>query len=101
MAEYQLSALAEADVREIAAATIVQWGGQQAKTYLQKLHKTLMTLAENPNLGRPRDDIFIGVKSFPSGKHCIFYLPAEQGIKVARILHQRTEPTLQFDVPTW
>jgi len=97
MAEYQLSALAEIDVQEIAATTIVHWGVKQAKTYLEKLHSTLMTLANNPNLGRPRDEVVVGIKSFPLGKHCIFYLPVHQGIEVARILHQRMDPNKQFD----
>lgn len=97
MADYQLSPLAEADVQEIAATTIAQWGVQQAKTYIEKLHKTLITLASNPNLGQPRDDISTGIKSFPSGKHVVFYLSLDQSIEVARVLHQRMEPGRQFD----
>ncbi|WP_333609272.1 type II toxin-antitoxin system RelE/ParE family toxin [Arsukibacterium sp.] len=97
MAEYQLSPLAEIDVQEIVATTIALWGVQQAKIYMQNIHNTLVTLAHNPNLGRTRVDIFVGVKSFPSGKHCIYYLPADHGIDVARILHQRMDPSSKFE----
>lgn len=97
MAEYRLSPLAEADVREIAATTITQWGVDQAKLYLKKLHHTLMTLANNPNLGRQRDEIAAGINSFPSGKHVVFYLSANHGIEVARVLHQRMDPSSHFD----
>ncbi|WP_213999590.1 type II toxin-antitoxin system RelE/ParE family toxin [Arsukibacterium sp.] len=97
MAEYQLSPLAEADVQEITATTIAQWGVQQAKKYVEQLHNTLITLVNNPNLGRPRDEISASIKSFPSGKHVVFYLSVDQGIEVARILHQRMDPSSQFD----
>lgn len=97
MAEYQLSALAEADVREIAVTTISNWGAKQARTYLARLHNTLMALANNPNSGRQREEIAAGIKSFPSGKHVVFYLSVDQGIEVARVLHQRMDPSSQFD----
>ena len=97
MAEYQLSPLAEIDVREIAVTTISNWGTKQARVYLEKLHNTLMILANNPSLGRKRDEIAAGIKSFPSGKHIVFYLSLHQHIEVARVLHQRMDPNSQFD----
>ena len=97
MAEYRLSPLAEVDVREIAVTTISNWGAKQARAYLEKLHNTLMILANNPSLGRKRDEIAAGIRSFPSGKHIVFYLSADQCIEVARVLHQRMDPSSQFD----
>lgn len=97
MAEYRLSPLAEVDVREIAVTTLSKWGAKQARAYLEKIHTTLMILANNPSLGRQREEIAAGIKSFPSGKHVVFYLSADQGIDVARVLHQRMDPSSQFD----
>lgn len=96
MAEYQLSPLAEADLRAIAASTIAKWGSDQARTYLENLERTLLALAANPGSGRPRDEIHVGAKSFPSGKHVIFYRIAVSGIEVARVLHQRMDIQTQF-----
>ncbi|RVU35484.1 type II toxin-antitoxin system RelE/ParE family toxin [Rheinheimera riviphila] len=91
MAEYQLSPLAEADIRAIATSTFTNWGSDQARTYLESLDRTLLSLAANPGSGRPRDEIHVGAKSFPSGKHVIFYRISASGIEVARVLHQRMD----------
>lgn len=72
MASYRLSRLAEADIREISLATIINWGSKQARAYLESLDKTILTLAQNPELGRDRSEIYAGARSFPSGKHVIF-----------------------------
>lgn len=97
MASYRLSRLAEADIREISLATITNWGSKQARAYLERLDKTILTLAQNPELGRDRSEIYAGARSFPSGKHVIFYRAAAQGvIEIARVLHQRMDLLSQF-----
>jgi toxin ParE1/3/4 len=96
MAEYQLSALALSDIKDISAVTIEAWGKKQARFYLEKLHNTLLMLASNPDLGQQRDEIFSGAKSFLSGKHIIFYRSGPRGIEVARVLHQRMDLYHQF-----
>ncbi len=50
MASYRLSALAEADLKEIAATAISRWGTTQARAYLAELDKTLQLLALQPEL---------------------------------------------------
>lgn len=97
MADYKLSLLAEADIKEISVTTIEVWGKQQARLYIESLHNSLLTLAQHPDLGRVRDEVFSGAKSFPSGRHIIFYKPRQGGIDVARVLHQRMDLLSQFD----
>lgn len=98
MASYRLSRLAEADIREISVATITNWGSKQARAYLESLDKTMLTLAQHPELGRDRGEIYVGARSFPSGKHVIFYRAASKGvIEIARVLHQRMDLLSQFD----
>ncbi|WP_445425453.1 MULTISPECIES: type II toxin-antitoxin system RelE/ParE family toxin [unclassified Alishewanella] len=97
MVSYKLSSFAESDIKEIAAKTIDAWGKQQARLYAENLHNTMLMLANNPALGRMRDDIFAGTRSFPSGKHVIFYKPCKGGIDVARVLHQRMDILSQLD----
>ncbi len=102
MANYRLSALAEADLKEIAATAISRWGTTQARAYLAELDKTLQLLALQPELGRQRDEIAPGARSFPCGKHILFYRFASsdgirpEGIEVARVLHQRMDVLHQF-----
>lgn len=94
---YRLSRLAEADIREISATTITNWEGTQARAYLENLDKTMLALAGNPDLGRERSDVYVGARSFPSGKHVIFYRVSAQGfIEIARVLHQRMDLLSQF-----
>jgi toxin ParE1/3/4 len=98
MASYRLSRLAEADIRDISVTTITNWGSKQARAYLESLDKTMLTLAQNPELGRDLGEIYVGARSFPSGKHVIFYRAAAKGvIEIARVLHQRMDLLSQFD----
>jgi len=38
-------------------------------------------------MGRNRDELYPGLKSFPVGKYIIFYLPISDGLEIVRILH--------------
>ncbi|MFC0047298.1 type II toxin-antitoxin system RelE/ParE family toxin [Rheinheimera tilapiae] len=97
MASYRLSALAEADLRGIAASALARWGTAQARSYLAELDKTLRLLALQPELGRQRDEIAPGARSFPCGKHIFFYRSAPpEYIEVARVLHQHMDVLNQF-----
>jgi len=49
--------------------------------------RKLLQLAENPHLGRSRDDLSGGLRSHPVGNYLIFYRPLPDGIVVARVLH--------------
>ena len=44
-------------------------------------------LAAMPGMGRQRERIDPGLRSFPVGNHVIFYRPLENGVEIARVLH--------------
>jgi toxin ParE1/3/4 len=44
-------------------------------------------LAGFPALGRARDELVVGVRSFPVGKYLIFYTISPDGVDVLRVLH--------------
>lgn len=96
MSRYKLSPLAEKDLFKIIATTIESWGSTQAKEYAQTIDAALLKLAQYPDFGRERGDIYTGAKSFPVEKHIVFYQISESGINVARILHQRMDPSKHF-----
>ena len=96
MPSYRLSPLAEADLFKIISSTIESWGSTQAKVYAQTIDSALLKLAHYPDFGRERSDVYDGAKSFPVGKHIVFYQISESGIDVARILHQRMDPSKHF-----
>jgi len=44
-------------------------------------------LAEMPDLGRKREDLGPGLRSWPVGRYLIFYRKTAGGIEVIRVLH--------------
>jgi len=96
MSNYRLSLLAEEDLFKIISTTIESWGNEQAKVYAQTIDAALLKLAQYPDFGRERNEIYNGARSFPVEKHIVFYQVSYIGIDVARILHQRMDLSKHF-----
>ena len=96
MASYKLAPLADEDLANIVATTIEAWGYEQAKAYIQVIDDALKKLAQYPTIGRQRVDVYANARSFPVEKHIVFYQSCDGGIEVARILHQRMDPSKHF-----
>jgi len=94
VATFRLSRRAEADLLSIGDYTIRTWGKAQAARYLGELEACCQTLSDNPALGRPCDEIRLGLRRLEHGKHVVFYRQERSGILVSRILHQRMLPEL-------
>ncbi|MEP1553610.1 type II toxin-antitoxin system RelE/ParE family toxin [Paraglaciecola sp.] len=92
----KLSPLAEEGLFKIISTTIKSWGNTQAKVYAQTLDAALLKLAQYPDFGKERNEVYSGAKSFPVEKHIVFYQVSDTGIDVARILHQRMAPSKHF-----
>jgi toxin ParE1/3/4 len=88
MPRYKLSKKAEHDLINIWNYTLDNWGETQADNYVQSLKSAVELLIENPELGKSRDGIRTGYRSYNLGKHVIFYCSCNYGIRVVRILHQ-------------
>jgi len=90
--KYRIRALAQADLESIWLYTCEKWGVNQADDYLSALIKRLNWLAENPTLGKPRDDIKPGYLCFPEGMHLIFYIlkttSSHKQVEIIGIPHQ-------------
>ena len=76
----------------IADYTLRTWGKAQAARYIRELEICCQTLADNPALGRPCDDVRPGLRRLEHGRHVVFYRWERCGIMVCRILHQRLIP---------
>ena len=85
---YSLRALAQEDLEEIWLYTYEEWGDDQADKYLDLLFSRFTWLAENPLLGKKRDDIKAGYYCFPEGMHRVFYTLTKNGIDIIGIPHQ-------------
>ena len=90
-AAYGLRALAREDLEAIWQYTFEQWGIEQAQRYLEAMFTCFEDLAANPQLGRERDDVKPGYRSFTQGRHMVFYKIAVSSIEIIGIVHQRAD----------
>lgn len=94
--KYRIRSLAQADLESIWLYTCEEWNVTQADSYLDAIIQRFDWLADNPTLGKSRDDVKQGYYCFPEGLHLIFYVVNEQGIKnnqieIIGIPHQRMD----------
>ena len=89
MSRYVLSAKAQFDLRDIWNYSFDSWGVSQAERYIGDLRNAIEGIAENPQRGRPCDEICLGHFKILVGSHVIFYREMGDKIAVVRILHQR------------
>ena len=97
MAHYLLSESAQQDIISIRNYTMERWGKEQTSKYLGLLEQRLEWLANNPALGKERDEVEKGYISFPEGRHIIFYRIAESGVEVMSIIHQSEDIDAHFN----
>ena len=91
MGGYSLSRKAAADIEGIYTYTIEQHGLALAKKYVNGLQACFEHLAEYPMLGRRADRIAAGVRRHECQSHVVFYLPADTGVTIVRVLHARMD----------
>lgn len=91
MKRYILSPAAKTDITNILKYTIQKWGKAQADKYILELRERMRWLADNPMLGRTRDEVKEGYRSFKEGSHIIFYRIAEDTIEIIGIPHQNMD----------
>ena len=58
-----------------------------ADRWVDRLDEQFRLLAAQPMMGRARDELAPGVRSFPFGRHVVLYVPLDDGIDVVRVLH--------------
>ena len=97
MSRYVLTPLAGEDLREIARYTKKKWGALQAERYAEELELALLQLSLAPEVGKKRDAIGLGVRSFRVAQHVAFYLIRRNEISVLRILHPRRDADEAFE----
>lgn len=97
MADYRLTPRALADLDAIADYSLQRWGRVRAERYLNGLTARMALLAETPSLGRDRSDVAAGYRSFPEGRHLVFYIEIENGIAILGVPHASMDVAAHFD----
>jgi toxin ParE1/3/4 len=89
MSRCELTTRANADLLEIVRYTYQSWGAAQAQSYREELELAFQQLSLTPDLGRRREAIAPGLRSFSVAQHVAFYIQRKDRIVVLRILHPR------------
>ena len=87
MSKYVLSQEAENDIEEIFEFGEYKFGKAQALSYLIQMEEHFVLLAENPSIGKKRNEIKEGLFSLPYVSHVIFYRILENQVRIVRVLY--------------
>jgi len=92
---YRLSQQAEKDLEDIWI-----YLGQQdeigADRQVARLLDRFPMLAQFPNMGRQRNELLTGLRSFPVKPYIIFYIILLERVEIVRVLHQSRDIEGQF-----
>jgi toxin ParE1/3/4 len=97
MSGFELASPAAADLLDIVRYTHQRWGGVQAQRYREELELALQHLSLTPDVGRKRDAVAAGLRSFPVAQHVAFYIQRKHKILVRRIVHPRMDVDASFE----
>jgi toxin ParE1/3/4 len=87
VSEFRLTPRAHKDLKAIAQYTLKTWGREQVKAYLASLTYRMQWLADNPDLGRSRDDIAKVYRCSKEGQHLIFLILKQDHIAIIGVPH--------------
>ncbi len=97
MIPFELTLAAKADLRDIAMFTQRRGGVEHRNIYLKQIDESFWLLAENPDIGKPCDEIRAGYRTFPQGSQVIFYQQIGcHHMKVIRILQKSFDVNPSF-----
>ncbi|MFS4482401.1 type II toxin-antitoxin system RelE/ParE family toxin [Hyunsoonleella sp. 2307UL5-6] len=84
---YKLSEEADFDLEDIFDYTDHRHGFNQAVKYLSDLDFVFKQLVSNPEIGRKRNELKLGLYSISEQEHTIFYRIKKNHIRIVRVLH--------------
>ena len=96
MPGHRFAQSAEADLADIVQFTLHTWGAAKASVYIDGLDQLATSIADNPRIGKPCENLAPGLRAFPYESHTLYYLTDEETITIIRVLHQRMNAVLQF-----
>jgi toxin ParE1/3/4 len=60
---------------------------ERADAFIATIDGKFQTLSQYPAMGRRREDLAPGLRSFPVGRYLIFYVALTNGVDIVRVLH--------------
>ena len=98
MAVIVLQPRAKADLSDI-WQFIAEDSDDQADAFIDLIDQKFQLLAQQSGLGRRREELAEGLRSFPVGRYVIFYLPIPGGVQIVRRLHGARDIEAAFTKP--
>lgn len=93
MAGFRLTPDARSNLMQIGLYTEQRWGRQQRMDYLKMIDDCFRMLADAPLQGKVRPEIHHRLRSYPVGRHIVFYLIRDEAlIVIVNVLHARMDP---------
>lgn len=92
----RISPEADDDIAAITRYSAETWGTRQMEAYADRLYATLDELTHFPGMGRARDEVSPGLRSYPIGQHVAFYRATDDELIVVRIVHGRRDIASEF-----
>jgi toxin ParE1/3/4 len=91
-----VSPLAKQDMREI-WKFLAKVNCLNADSLIKEITSKFFTLAQFPEMGRPRNDLLIYLRSFAVKNYLILYQPNSQGVEILRVVHGSRDIAKIFD----
>lgn len=100
MPRLRITPRANSDLLEI-WAYISDDSERTADKFIDQMHEAIQKLAKHPELGRRRDELSQGIRSFPFRRYVVFYRRTSAFLLIVRILHGARDIYSAFenDVP--
>lgn len=92
MSKFKITEDAQEDLVGIRQYTLENWGSTQSQKYLEELKQKLLLIAENPLIGKTREDIGKKICSFSHGSHMLYYTLVRKQIVLFAVLHTSMIP---------
>ena len=70
---------------------------EHADKVLRQITDKFERILEFPQMGKERNDLLLGLRSFPVGKYIIFYQETDFGLEIVRIIHGSRNIEQVFD----
>ena len=84
--QFRLTEPAIRDIEQIADYIARESSLTQAEGFLTRLDAKFSKITQFPSLGRQRDEILPGLRSFPVDQYLILYISANQGVNILRVV---------------
>ena len=93
-----ISKAAKSDLKAIGRYTQELWGFKQRDAYLGKIFQCFDSLLQAPFSGKPRDELYEGMRSINIEKHVVYYFYENEKIQIAGIFHGKMDPALHLSL---